>query len=258
MSETARVLVVRSGAIPSVHFPRPAEPSRLELVEKISHTIVPLEADLTALDEPAAFAVFTSQIAVRSLLEDPGRARRFRSAIANGRVAAVGETTAECLRTFGVEPDIVAAGSGESMLDRLPARLDRLRVLLPRGDDATHELPEGLEARGASIVPLVLYAKRERPPDPDLDREIIERPFAAFCTTSPSAARWLFRTVSDEGLAVLRGTPAVVLGRFTFRYLESHGIARIETVPEASFVSALQMLETLAAVPADGIDSERT
>lgn len=254
----ARVLVVRSGALPSVVFPRPADASRLELVEKISHEVVPLDPDPSAFDLPADLAIFTSQIAVQFLFQDPDRARRFREAISGGRVAAVGETTAESLRSFGVEADIVAAGSGASILDRLPARLDRLRVLLPRGEDATHELPEGLASRGAYLAPLVLYAKHERPWAPSLDGEIVSRPFAAFCTTSPSAARWLFHGASETAAAVLRATPAVVLGRFTFRYLESHGVERIETVPEASFVSALEKLEELAAAPSAGIDSQRT
>lgn len=245
-----RVLVVRSGAIPAVRFPRPDDPSRLEIVEKFSHTVTPLAADLSALtsDAPPGWAVFTSQIAVRLLLGEPEHARLFRSAMAGGRVAAVGESTAESLRSFGVEPDVVAAGSGASVLDRLPARLDRIRVLLPRGDDATRDLPEGLVARGAHLEPIVLYSKTPRPRDPELDRDLVERPFAAFFASSPSAAQWLFHGAAEEALALLRDTPAVVLGRFTERYLESHGIVRIETAREATFASALAALEDLAAV----------
>jgi uroporphyrinogen III methyltransferase/synthase len=249
-----RALVVRSGAVPAVRFPRPAEPGRLEIVEKLSHTVVPLAADLSALssDEPAGLAVFTSQIAVRFLLGEPEHARLFHEAIAGGRVAAVGEMTAESLRSFGIQPDIVAAGSGASVLDRLPARLDRMRVLLPRGDDATRELPEGLEARGARLEPIVLYSKKARPRDPDLDRDLegIGLPFAAFFVSSPSAGHWLFHGATENAVTALRATPAVVLGRFTERYLESHGIDRIETAPEASFASALEALLNLTELAA--------
>lgn len=254
---TPRVLVVRSGAIPAVRFPRPDDPGSLEVVEKVSHTVTPLAADLSALtpgltsDEPLGWAIFTSQIAVRLLLGEPDHARLFQAAMTGGRVAAVGETTAETLRSFGVEPDVVAAGSGASILDRMPARLDRVRVLLPRGEDATRDLPEGLEARGAHLDPIVLYSKTPRPRDPELDRDLLdrERPFAAFCTTSPSAAQWLFHGATEETMVRLRDTPAVVLGRFTERYLESHGIVRIETAREASFASALASLVDLAAAP---------
>jgi uroporphyrinogen III methyltransferase / synthase len=244
--KTPRALVVRSGAVPAVRFPRPEDPSRLEIVEYFSHAIQPLAADLSALasDEPVGLAVFTSQIAVRFLLGEPAHARQFRQALAGGRVAAVGEMTAEALRSFGVEPDLVAAGSGAGVLDRLPARLDRVRVLLPRGDDATRDLPEGLEARGAHVEKIVLYSKIPRPRDPGLDREITdpERPFAAFFASSPSAGQWLFHGASEAAIAVLRKTPAVVLGRFTERYLESHGVTRIETSADASFGSALERL----------------
>jgi uroporphyrinogen III methyltransferase/synthase len=238
-----------------VRFPRPAEPGRLEIVEKLSHTVVPLAADLSPLtsDEPAGLAVFTSQIAVRFLLGEPEHARLFHEAIAGGRVAAVGEMTAESLRSFGIQPDIVAAGSGASVLDRLPARLDRMRVLLPRGDDATRDLPEGLEARGARLEPIVLYSKKARPRDPELDRDLEGgggKPFAAFFVSSPSAGHWLFHGATENAVAALRATPAVVLGRFTERYLESHGIDRIETAPEASFPSALEVLLNLTDLAA--------
>jgi len=242
-SDPPRALVVRSGAIPAVRFPRPDDETLLTIVERFSHTIVPLAADLSALEEPAGLAVFTSQIAVRLLLGEPAHARLFGRAMAEGRVAAVGEMTAESLRSFGVEADIVAGGSGASVLDRLPARLDRLRVLLPRGDDATRDLPEALEARGAHLEPIVLYAKVPQPRDPALDRDLVERPFAAFFTSSPSAAKWLFHDASDAALEILRATPAVVLGRFTERYLDSHGVRHVVTAREASFSSALAGLE---------------
>jgi uroporphyrinogen-III synthase len=234
-----------------VRFPRPDEPDRLEIVEKFSHTIQPLAADLSALEsgEPFGWAIFTSQIAVRFLLGEPAHARQFRQALAGGgRIAVVGEMTADAVRSFGMEPDVVAAGSGAGVLDRLPARLDRVRVLLPRGDDATRDIPEGLQARGAHVEPIVLYSKIPRPRDADLDREITDpdRPFSAFFVSSPSAGQWLFHEASSDALAVLRRTPAVVLGRFTERYLESHGVERIETSADASFGSALARLLEIA------------
>ena len=245
---TPRALVVRSGAV-SMPFPRPSDPERLEIVEKVSHTVTPLAADLSPLDEPARLAVFTSQIAVRAMLEDAERARRFRDCLRGGQVAAVGDATAETLRSLGVEPDLVAAGSGRSVLDRLPDRIDGWRVLLPRGSDATSELPEGLAARGARLAPLVLYTKTPRPRDPQLDREIEERPFAVFFASSPSAARWLLAGAPAGIAARLRETPAVALGRFTERYLDSHGVGRVEIAPEASFFAALELMEELAGAP---------
>ena len=137
----------------------------------------------------------------------------------------------------------------ESVLERLPGDISGQRFLLPCGEDATPELPERLNSRGAHFARLVLYRKVPKPRDPGLRREIVERPFAAFCTTSPSAARWLFDGLGESAASRLRATPAVVLGRFTRRFLESHGVSRIEVTEEARFTEAVALLEALATAP---------
>ncbi len=237
-------LVVRSGAL---DFPRPSDGAVLEVFEKITHAIEPLAADSAVLTEPAALAVFTSQVAVRLFFEDAERRRLFAQSLSAGRVAAVGQSTAAALRDVGVEPAIVAAGSGASVLDRLPRRLEGWRVLLPRGEDATLELPGGLAARGARLRPMVLYRKVPAPPDPALDAEIASGAFFALATTSPAAASWLFTNASPAAMERLREIPAVVLGRYTGRYLTSHGIERVETAAQPTFHAILERLAELAA-----------
>jgi len=241
---TPRVLVVRSGSAGA--FPAPASDAGFMLTDKVTHEIVPVRADPSALPERGDLAVFTSQVAVRRLFDDPSLATPFRRAMQGGRIAAVGEATGDALRERGVEPDLVAGGSGRSVLDRLPARLDGWHVILPRGADATEELPEGLEHRGAVLCPLVLYRKLPLPPDPDLDARIAAGEFSAFCATSPASAQWLFGTASGAAKARLAGTPAVVLGRFTGRYLGSHGIAQVEVARQPNFGSLLERLGELA------------
>jgi uroporphyrinogen-III synthase len=238
-----QALVIRSGAIA---FPQPPASEGVVIVETVSHAVDPVPSSLEALSEPATLAVFTSQIAVRLLLENPETAIRFRECVAGGQVAAVGDATAESLARYGVAVSIVAAGSGSSVIDRLPRRLDGWRVLLPRGEDATRDLPEALAGRGARLAPMVLYRKAPVAFDAALGEEIAGGHFAAFCTTSPAAARWLFAGASDAAMSRLREVPAVVLGRFTGRYLGSHGIARVEVAPEPSFASALSRLVSLA------------
>ena len=238
-----RALVVRSGANPFVTFSRS---SRVEIVEKSSHSIEALEPDPALLESRADFAIFTSQVAVENLFGDERRALLFREAMAGGVVVAVGPVTKDALAARGVAVGLVAAGSGESVLERLPEDLSRRRVLLPCGEDASPELPELLRSRGALVDRLLLYRKVARPRDRDLESEILERPFAAFCTTSPSAARWLFAGLGEPATRRLRATPAVVLGRFTRRFLESHGVSRIEVTEEARFTKAVALLEALA------------
>ena len=241
-----RALAVRSGANPFVSL---AQSSRIEILEKASHSIERLEPDDAVLEVPADFVVFTSQVAVETLFADPRRAALFRSATAGGRVIAVGAATQGALAAKGVVVDIVAAGSGESVLQRLPGDLSGRRFLLPCAEDSTPELPERLNSRSAHVARLVLYRKVPRPHDPGLEREIVEKPFAAFCTTSPSAARWLFDGLGEAATRRLQATPAVVLGRYTRRFLEAHGVSRIEVTEEARFSEAVGLLEALATAP---------
>ncbi len=223
-----RVLVVRSGANPFASF---AVGARVDIVEHVSHAIV------------------TSQVAVERVLGDTGLAARFREGSARAQLVAVGAATGEALASRGALADLIAGGSSESILERLPADLAGRSVLLPCGEDASPDLPERLHSRGARVNRVVLYRKVPNPRGADFELEIVERPFAAFCTTSPSAARWLFHDLGDAPAARLRGTPAVVLGRFTRRFLESYGVARIEVTEEARFSEAVELLERLAAAP---------
>jgi uroporphyrinogen-III synthase len=236
-----RALVVRSG---ENAFSFASKDSSVEIVERISHSIVPLREGIDRVGRTADLAIFTSQIAVRRLVEEQELFVRFQSSVA--RIAAVGRATAAALERVGLTPTLVASGSAESVLEQLPPRLQGQRILLPRGQDASEELPAGLARRGADVVPIVLYRKVLRPRDEDFDREILERPFGAFCATSPGAARWLFRGIDSGPLDRLRATPAVALGRFTARFLASHGVARVEIAPQASFAAAAQLLVMLA------------
>jgi uroporphyrinogen-III synthase len=195
---------------------------------------------------PARLTIFTSQVSVERCASEPGLSERLSRAIAGGQVAAVGTMTADALRRHGIEPQIVGKGSAESILQNLPDDLQGWRILLPCGEDAFSELPEGLRYRGARVARAVLYRKVPRPREEQFEREIVKRPFAAFLTTSPSAAIWLFERLPEAPSAALRATPGVVLGRFTRRLLETYGVDRIETAPEPHFGSALRTLERLA------------
>ncbi len=72
---------------------------------------------------------------------------------------------------------------------------------------------------------------------------------AAFCTTSPAAADWLFAGLSPEAAERLRATPAVALGNATLERLASHGVETVHVAPEARFRSAGTLLEQLARLP---------
>ena len=238
-----RVLVVRSG---SRSFAQDSGDSRIEVVEKVSHWIEPVLRGREALARPAELAIFTSQIAVARVFSDGRLGSLFRESLAHGRVAAVGPATAKALERYGVTPNLVASGSADDILEKLPADLAGTRVLLPRGVDSNPELAAGLARRGAQVAGVEVYRKVPEPADPALDREIVARPFAAFCATSPSAARWLFSGIGEEAVATLRRTVAVALGPSTREFLASQGVERVEAPRRRTFSEAARLLESLA------------
>ena len=241
-----RVLVVRSG---TRSFTDPGAGTDLEIVERVSHAIVSVALPADAFVEPADYVVFTSVTTVERLFMDESvRAALVRSA-GGGQVVAVGSATGASLRQRGVPPAIVAAGSGEAILTHLPTDLDGRRILLPCGEDAANRLPEALVARGARVTRLDVYRKIPAPADPVLDREILKRPFAAFCATSPAAAFWLFSDRTEPAAQRLREMPAVVLGPSTRRFLEARQVGRICTTSEPRFPVAVALLGLLASAP---------
>ena len=241
-----RVLVVRSGANPFLSL---GESAAIEIVERSSHTIEPVEVPEDRTGQPPDLVVFTSQVAVERAATDPRLGFLLAAAAKGTRLAAVGPVTADALLRHGARPGITAGGSAEALLEKLPRRLSGWRVVFPCAEDAAEELPAGLRARGARVERLVVYRKIPRPHDPALESEILERPFAAFCTTSPSAVRWLFDGLTPEAADRLRHTDAVVLGPHTRRYLEELGVERIAVTPTPSFAAALDLLEDLATGP---------
>lgn len=242
-----RALVVRSGPR-SVLEDAGASPAGVEIVERVSHAIEPVDAAPTA--GGADVVIFTSRVAVAQALA--GRGSALRSVIAGARLVAVGAGTAAALREGGLAPEIVAGGSAEAVLATLPASLQGVRVLLPCGADASLALPEGLRQRGASVTRRVVYRKIAHPPDPTLASEILsDPPFAVFCATSPAAAAWLFDGLAVPVLAILRRTPAVALGPSTRAFLSDHGVERVVVAGEATFSAVLRLIEALAT-PAAG------
>jgi uroporphyrinogen-III synthase len=236
-----RVLVVRSGADPFAAV----DPARVEMVERASHTVQSLEVDARGIPARADLAVFSSRVAVERALTDAGSTLA-RCIAGAEQVYAVGQSTEAALRARGISRTTAGGGSAEALLEVLPEKLEGRTVLFPCGADSLAELPERLRARGARVIPIVLYRKMPNPADASLAGEILERPFAAFCATAPSAAQWLFEGLEPAAEERLRATPAVVLGMTTLRWLDARGVARIEVAPEASFPAAARRLEALA------------
>ena len=161
-------------------------------------------------------------------------------------VVAVGEGTAEALRTVGIVPGLVAAGSGADLVAQMPAAPAGASVLFPASSAAARTVPEGLRAKGYRVHEVTAY----RPESLELPAEVraglAAGRFGALVLTSPMIAR------RAAALGVHRWTPIVSIGDPTSRAMRAAGLSlarqATETTDEA-LVAAVQ--EVLAAGSAD-------
>jgi uroporphyrinogen III methyltransferase/synthase len=124
-----------------------------------------------------AFTSTNAVRAVREKIEEYGLDARAFSGV---KIATVGEVTAEAIRAWGMEPDLVPSGqqSSEGLLADWPpydSVLDPIdRVFLPRADIATETLVAGLKERGWSVDDVTAYRTVRASPPPAPVREALK------------------------------------------------------------------------------------
>ncbi len=192
--------------------------------------------------------VVTSAAGVRAVFE---RLRRLRlPSPARPRWAAVGPATAAALRAEGVKvafvPDrhlttAIADGLGE---------ITGRRVLLPRADAASPDLPRLLRERGAHVDEVVAYRTVEGPEE---SREPLRRLLAegidAVVFTSGSTVHGFGRLV-DDPVAALAGVLIASIGPVTARAAREMGLVPDVVAEEhttSGLITALQRREAGAA-----------
>ena len=179
-----------------------------------THGAVPVEVPTIAVEPPRTptqmeraikglvtgryeWIVFTSTNAVRAVREKFEEFGLDARAFAGVKIGCVGEATAEAVRAFGINPELVPAedhASSEGLLAEFPPYdevLDPIdRVLLPRADIATETLSAGLRELGWEIDDVTAYRTvRAAPPAADIRDAIKSGGFQAVCFTSSSTVR---------------------------------------------------------------------
>lgn len=107
-------------------------------------------------------------------------------ALGPAKVAAIGHTTAERLKAFGLYPDLIpqVTSSGGLLEAFAEQDLTGKKVLLPRAEVASKTLPEGLRDMGAEVRTATFYKTIEIDPG-DIDFDYID----AILFTSGSTVR---------------------------------------------------------------------
>jgi uroporphyrinogen III methyltransferase/synthase len=245
--------VLRSyGAVP-VEVPTIAvEPPR---------TPAPMERAVKGLhDGKYAWIAFTSVNAVKAVrekLEEFGLDAR---ALSGVKVAAVGDTTAQALLSFGVRPDLVPSGqqSSEGLLadwapyDDVFDPIDR--VFLPRADIATDTLIAGLQELGWQVDDITAYRTVRAAPPPAETREALKGGgYDAVLFTSSSTVRNLVGIAGKPHdttiLACIGPQTAATATELGLRVDVLAPKPDVATLVEALAAFAVERRETTSALP---------
>ncbi|MHA6623315.1 bifunctional uroporphyrinogen-III C-methyltransferase/uroporphyrinogen-III synthase [Pseudonocardia sp. DLS-67] len=239
MSDRLAVHGATAEEVPTIAVEPPRSPTQMERAVK------------GLVDGRYQWVVFTSTNAVRAVWEKFAEFGLDARAFSGVKIACVGAATAERVRAFGINPELVPSidegqeSSSEGLLNIFPPYDDVLdpvdRVLLPRADIATETLAAGLRDRGWEIDDVTAYRTVRAAPPPAPIREAIKTGgFDAVCFTSSSTVRNL---VGIAGKPHAR-TIVACIGPQTAETAREFGL-RVDVQPAEARVPAL--VDALAA-----------
>jgi uroporphyrinogen III methyltransferase/synthase len=201
----------------------------------------------TAIDSLTSFAwlVFTSQNGVDAFFDRLNARDADARAIGNAKVAAIGERTAERLRSYGVRADLVPrVFIGEEVAR---AVIDRSqtgdRVLVYRAQEARDVVPRMLEEAGRVAVVVPAY-KTVVPSDPEFAKKAAAADVLTF--TSASTVRGFAELLGGDAAAarVAAGKCVACIGPITARAATDAGL-QVDLV--ASTYTTAGLLDALEA-----------
>ncbi len=249
MSDRLRAYGAMPTEVPTIAVEPPRTPAQMERAIK------------GLVDGRYAWTIFTSVNAVRAVWEKFAEhgldARHFGGV----KIACIGEATADAVRAFGIQPELVPAGehTSEGLLAEFSPHDEILdpvgRVLLPRADIATETLAAGLTERGWEVDDVTAYRTvRAAPPPAEIRDAIKSGGFDAVLFTSSSTVRNLVgiagkphtRTV----VAVIGPKTADTAAEFGLRVDVQPAHASVPDLVEALAQYAVDLRERLAAMPA--------
>jgi uroporphyrinogen III methyltransferase/synthase len=227
-----------SDVVPTISVEPPRTPQQMERAVK---------GMVTGRYEWVGFTSVNAVRAVREKFEEFGLDAR---AFAGLKVAAVGGVTAQALRTWGIQPDLVpsAEQSAQGLLEEWPPYdevLDPInRVFLPRADIATDTLVAGLQQVGWEVDDVTAYRTvRAAPPAAPIREAIKAGAFDAVVFTSSSTVRNLVGIAGKPHPS----TVVACIGPATAKTAEEHGLRVDVLSPEPSAAALVEALAEYGA-----------
>ena len=236
-SEAVRTRLAQHGAtatvVPTISVEPPRTPHQMDKA---------IKGIVTGRYEWIGFTSVNAVKAIREKIEDCGLDARV---FAGLKLAAVGGVTADALRAWGLNPDLVPAGeqSARGLLEEWPPYdevLDPInRVLLPRADIATETLVAGLAEMGWEVDEVTAYRTvRAAPPAPEIRAAIKGGLFDAVLFTSSSTVRNLVGIAGKPH----PNTVIACIGPATAKTAEDHGLRVDVLAPRADSLALVDAL----------------
>ena len=191
------------------------------------------------------WVVFTSANGVDLFFEPLRRRGLDARAFASSKVAAIGPGTAEALAARGILADVVPDEFvAEGLLRALASEeMGGQWVLLPRAEGGRRELVDGLNAMGARVDELPLYAATvPREPDAEGLRRLRAGDVNVVALASSSAARNLVQMLGGDVEPLARALIACI-GPVTARTVEEMGLVAPLVAEEHTIIGLVQALE---------------
>jgi uroporphyrinogen III methyltransferase/synthase len=148
--------------------------------------------------------VFTSANGVHAFVRRLRQTGRDLRALGSVRLAVIGPATADALRGYHLEPDLVPESfCSESLAAALRERAGGQRILLARADRGRDVLREQLRAV-AEVDQVAVYSQVDAlEPDPEVVRRLRQGEFDYVTLTSSNIARALVRLLDPAGRALV-------------------------------------------------------
>jgi uroporphyrinogen-III synthase len=219
------------------------------------HDFAPLDNALRGL-RSFDWLLLTSANAVRALVDrSQSLELDVMKSFAALRIAAVGPVTAEAARKAGLHVSCVAVRhQGTGLVEEFSAEMARKRILLPRSNLASSDLPDALRRIGAQVTEVIAYRTFAAEPEGEGQNQFSSGQLEAILFFSPSAVRNFLNWDEAKGSQVLRSmsdlsrkTVVVAVGPVTATALRDAGLRNIIQAQNTTVPAVIAALESFFA-----------
>ena len=171
------------------------------------------------------WVIFASVNAVEAVFSRLYATDRDARCLATSKVVAIGQGTAEVLRTKGIVPDVVPREfHSQGLVDALKDQVIRsARILLPQGDISPDNLLQAFDELGAVVERVVAYNTVNPILTATSVKKIFKKGIDVATFTSSSTIKNLMLSVNND-ISVLSGVTVACIGPVTASTAKEFGL----------------------------------